>query len=133
MSTYYQTNVVYEKLDEEGNPKNVRESYLVDAMSCTEVESIVIKELNLNLEVSNVRKTNISELFNRDVEGFYYSCRLAMIVTADNGKDKRIPVLIYVKAKDVKDAESFVVGELKKSMQTWVVVSITETRIIDVL
>ena len=137
METYYQVSTVYERLDEEGNPNKVRESYLTDAISCSDAELKVTKEVqpfsNGEFKITNVHDTKIVELFKRDVEGFWYACRLAMIVTDDKGKDKRIPVLIYVKAENVKDAESFVVGELKKGMQTWVVVSITETKIVDVI
>ena len=133
---YYEIKTQYNKLGEDGQPKKVTESLLVDALSCTEAEAIGITEVQPfstdNFKVCNVRETKIAELFQRDVEGKWYACRLAIVVEADNGKEKRIPVLIYVRAVDVNDAEEFVMLQLKKSMADWVVVGVTETRIIDV-
>jgi len=133
---YYEIKTQYNKLREDGQPKKVTESFLVDALSCTEAEAIGITEVQPfstdNFKVCNVRETKIAELFQRDVEGKWYACRLAIVVEADNGKEKRIPVLIYVRAVDVNDAEEFVMLQLKKSMADWVVVGVTETRIIDV-
>jgi len=133
---YYEIKTQYNKLGEDGQPKKVTESFLVDALSCTEAEAIGITEVQPfstgNFKVCNVRETKIAELFQRDVEGKWYACRLAIVVEADNGKEKRIPVLIYVRAVDVNDAEEFVMLQLKKSMADWVVVGVTETRIIDV-
>ena len=133
---YYEIKTQYNKLGEDGQPKKVTESFLVDALSCTEAEAIGITEVQPfstdSFKVCNIRETKIAELFQRDVEGKWYACRLAMVVEADNGKEKRIPVLIYVRAVDVNDAEEFVMLQLKKSMADWVVVGVTETRIIDV-
>jgi hypothetical protein len=133
---YYEIKTQYNKLGEDGQPKKVTESFLVDALSCTEAEAIGITEVQPfstdSFKVCNVRETKIAELFQRDVEGKWYACRLAMVVEADNGKEKRIPVLIYVRAVDVNDAEEFVMLQLKKSMADWVVVGVTETRIVDV-
>lgn len=131
METFYEVRCRYEKIDDEGNPKKVTELYLSDAVSCMDAETIVTQEVqpfsNGEFNVTNVRKTNIAELFERNLEGLWYACRVAMVV-----EEKRVPVLIYVKAADVKDAESFVVGELKKGMAEWIVVSITETKVMDV-
>jgi len=136
MNTYFEVKTQYSKIGEDGNPKKVSESFLADAISCTDAELIVTKEVqpfsNGEFKIKNIRETTIAELFQRDVEGKWYACRLAMVVEADNGKEKRIPVLIYVRAVDVNDAEEFVMLQLKKSMADWVVVGVTETKIIDV-
>ena len=129
MNTYFEVKTQYEKI---GDGKKVTEAYLADALSCTEAEAIIAREIqpfsNGNFKVSNVRETKIAELFERNIDGKWYACRLNAISI----DEKKFPVLIYVKAADVKDAEAFVMLQLKKSMAEWVVVSVTETKIIDV-
>ena len=133
---YYEIKTQYNKLGEDGQPKKVTESFLVDALSCTEAEAIGITEVQPfstdNFKVCNVRETKIAELFQRDVEGKWYACRLYALQIDEKGNEKKFPVLIYVKATEVKDAESFVMLQLKKSVQEWVIASVTETKIIDV-
>ena len=133
MNTYFEVKVSYERLVDK---KKVIEAYLADAMSCTEAEAIITREVqpfsNGNFKVSNVRETKITELFERNLDGKWYACRLIALSIDDKGNEKKFPVLIYVKAEDVKDAEAFVMLQLKKSMAEWVVVSVTETNIIDV-
>ena len=129
MNTYFEVKVSYVRLIDK---KKVTEAYLADALSCTEAEAIITREIqpfsNGDFKVSNVRETKIAELFERNIDGKWYACRL----NALSIDDKKFPVLIYVKAADVKDAEAFVMLQLKKSMAEWVVVSVTETKIIDV-
>jgi hypothetical protein len=45
MSKYWTATVQFEVTDIKGNTKKVKETYLVDAMSATEAEASVIKEL----------------------------------------------------------------------------------------
>lgn len=136
MNTYFEVRTTYDKLGEDGDTKKVTEVYLADAVTCTEAELRITNEIqpysNGEFNVVNVRQTKIAELFERNLEGHWYACRLAAVSMDDNGKEKRIPCLIYVKATEVKDAENFVMNELKKSMAEWVVVSITETKVVDV-
>ena len=133
---YYEIKTQYNKLGEDGQPKKVTESFLVDAMSCTEAEAIGITEVQHfstdNFKVCNVRETKIAELFQRDVEGKWYACRLYALQIDEKGNEKKFPSLIYIKAIDVKDAENFTMIQFKKSVLEWVILSVTETRIVDV-
>ena len=42
---YFQVKVVFETMQENGKVKKVKENYLVDAMTCTEAEGRMYKEL----------------------------------------------------------------------------------------
>ncbi len=131
METYFEVRCRYEKIGDDGESKKVTETFLANAINCTDAELKVTQEIqpfsNGEFKVVNIREMKIAELFERNVEGYWYACRLAMIV-----EEKRVPVLIYVKALDVKDAESFTMLQLKQSMAEWVVVSVTETKVLDV-
>ena len=133
MITYFEVKVSYVRLGEE---KKITESYLVDAISCTDAEAIITREIEPystgEFKTSNIRETKIAELFERNIDGKWYACRLNALSIDEKGNEKKFPVLIYVKAEDVKDAEAFVMLQLKKSVQEWVVASVTETKIIDV-
>ena len=136
METYFEVRTQYEKIGEDGESKKVTETYLANAISCTDSELKVTQEIqpysNGEFKVVNIREMKIAQLFERNVEGHWYACRLAMVTILESGKEKRIPVLIYVKAVDVNDAEEFVMLQLKQSMADWVVVSVTESKVIDV-
>ena len=45
MAEWIETKLRYEKIDERGKQKKVTESYLVDALSFTEAEARIIKEM----------------------------------------------------------------------------------------
>ena len=98
MNTYFEVKTQYSKIGEDGEPKKVSESFLADAISCTDAELIVTKEVqpfsNGEFKIKNIRETTIAELFQRDVEGKWYACRLAMVVEADNGKEDLLQDLV---------------------------------------
>jgi len=60
MHTWFECKIKYQKTAEEGKIVTVAESYLVDALSFTEAESRIIKEMKPfisgEFQVSNVRR-----------------------------------------------------------------------------
>lgn len=46
MSKYWTATVQFETTDTKGNTKKIKETYLVDAVSATEAEALVHKELS---------------------------------------------------------------------------------------
>ena len=67
MSTWFECKVKYDKMMENGMQKKVTEPYMVDALSFTEAEARIIKEMTPfisgDFSVANIKRANISELF----------------------------------------------------------------------
>ena len=79
MNYWFECKVSYERQADSMGMKKVSESYLVDALSFTEAEARIIKEVTPfvsvgELEVVNIRRARIAELFlseNPEHERFY--------------------------------------------------------------
>ena len=67
MSTWFECKVKYDKMMENGMQKKVTEPYMVDALSFTEAEARIIKEMTPfisgDFSVAKIKRANISELF----------------------------------------------------------------------
>ena len=67
MHNWFECKVKYDKMMENGMQKKVSEPYLDDALSFTEAEARIIKEITPyisgDFEVANIKKATYSELF----------------------------------------------------------------------
>lgn len=137
MHTWFECKIRYEKLDENGLPKKVTEPYLVDALSFTEAETRICKEMQPYISgeftVSNIKRANISELIENASGDRWYKCRVNfIIVDQEKGIEKKTPTNIYVQASDIKGAWDNLQESLKGTISDYAVTSITETLILDV-
>jgi hypothetical protein len=84
MHTWFECKIRYEKLDENGLPKKVTDPYLVDALSFTEAETRICKEMQPYISgeftVSNIKRANISELIENASGDRWYKCRVNFIM-----------------------------------------------------
>ena len=87
MSTWFECKVKYDKMMENGMQKKVTEPYMVDALSFTEAEARIIKEMTPfisgDFSVANIKRANISELYARA------GTRLAESFGKPVGRDER--------------------------------------------
>ena len=63
----------------------------------------------------------------------FYNTKVQIIVTDDKGKDKKITEQYLVSAVSVTDAEAITTKYFESTSSDFKVVSVTETKIIDVL
>lgn len=94
--TWFTCKIRYEKLQENGMLKKVTEAFLMDALSYTEAEARIIKEVTPFIQgeftVSDITRANYSELFFRDQEAadIWFKCKLAFITLDEkSGAEKR--------------------------------------------
>ena len=96
MHTWFECKVRYVKIDEtSGREKKVNEAYLVDALTFTEAENRLIKEMEQmirgDFQVTNIRKAGYSDVFPFDSGDRWYKCKVAYIsVDEEAGKEKKI-------------------------------------------
>lgn len=137
MAQWIEVKVRYEKLTEKGVTVKVTEPFLVDALSCTEAEARIVKEVSPfvsgELNVLSVNKTKISEVFwNADGDKFYKVKVNYITLDEKTGAEKRTSSFVLVQASNFADAFSNFNKGMRGSMLDYEIESIAETKIVDV-
>jgi len=114
MSSYYNVRIEYQKEDESGRYKTIKESYLFDALSFTEAEAKGYDVLHLfvaeDFQVISINPVSFTELVkseeSEDSETpLFYKVKLAYDSINDKtGKAKRVKFDVLVKALDFNNA-----------------------------
>lgn len=137
MANWFECKIRYDKLQENGAAKTVREPYLVDAQSFTEAEARITEEqrpfISGDFSVSAVKRTKIAEIFWNEGGDRWYLVKVGFItIDEKTAAEKRSTSLILVQAGDFRSAfENFTEG-MKGTMADYEIVSISETPIMDV-
>ena len=135
--TWFVCNVRYDKTLENGMQKKVTEPYLVDALSFTEAEARIIKEItpfiNGEFEIANIKKAKINEMFFDETGDKWYSCKVNFITLDEkSGNEKKIGSTIMVQATDLAKALEGLVQGMLGTLADYESASISETKIMDV-
>lgn len=136
---WFEGKVRFTKTMENGMEKKVTESYLVDALSFTEAEERLIKEVEPFISgeffVSGIKIAKLTEIFQSEDESAdrWYKCKL-WFVTVDekNGLEKKTGAYILVQAADLREAVRRLDEGMKGTMTDYLIASITETSIMDI-
>lgn len=127
----------YEKTDDEGIRKLTTDTFLVDAYTYTEAESRIYENMERDIpgefSVTNISKTNISELLHLEEGDYWYKCKVSYsTVDGDNGKEVKINTYFLVNAEDLKEAFDRVSHSLNNMLVPFEIPSITKTNIMEV-
>ena len=137
MSNWFECKVKYDKMMENGMQKKVSEPYLVDALSFTEAEARIIKEMTPfisgDFSVANIKRANISELFMDETGDKWYKCKVNFITLDEkSGAEKRTASYMLAQASDLQRALENLLEGMKGTMADFEVASITEIPIMDI-
>lgn len=140
MNYWFECRVSYERQADSVGMKKVSESYLVDALSFTEAEERIIKEVRPfvsvgELEVVNIRRARIAELFlNDEAEDDRYFRAKVNFITVDekSGSEKKTSATMIVKSDSLPNAVTELKAQLDSQMASYEIASVTDTQILDV-
>lgn len=137
MHNWFQCNVNFEKMLENGMQKKVTEPYLVDALSFTEAEARIIEEIKPFISgeftVTDIKRARLSELFFNENGDRYYKVKVYFITLDEkSGAEKRTGAKMLVQANTLKEAISVLEERMKGTMADWTLASVSETQIMDV-
>jgi len=137
MNTWFECTAKYIKMDENGHEKKASETYMLDAISFTEAESRIYKELQTMVSgefmVSKISKTRISEIIPSDNGDRWYKAKVAFItIDEESGKEKRTSQLVLVFSDNVKDAYDQIIEAMQGMMADFEISGINESTILDV-
>ena len=137
MAIWIEASARFQKMMENGKVKKVTEQFLVQALSMSEAEAIVTEELkpyiSSDLTVSATKESNISEIFYDDKGDKFYRVKAAFITLDEKSDVEKKAMFHYlVQAIDFHNAlENFLDG-MKGTVSDFEIVSISETKIVDV-
>ena len=138
-SSWFETKIKYQKCMEDGSDKVVTESYIVEALSCTEAEASIIKEMALyshgKTKVPSTKKANFSEIFfsDKDDDDKWFSAKLQFITIDEKSeKEKRSNVNYLVQAKSLARALRYVDEVIGNTIMDYDIVGLNETHVFDV-
>lgn len=119
--------------------KKVTELYIVDALSFTEAESRIIKEMSCyvsgEFDVVSEKITNYSQLVKSDnaQADKWYKVKINYIQTDEKtGKEKKTATYLLVQAKDIDDARRMTNKYMEGTVVDWDCEAVSETKIMDV-
>ncbi|MBI9057526.1 MAG: DUF4494 domain-containing protein [Labilibaculum sp.] len=137
-NNWFECKVKYVKIDEvSGKEKKVSEPYLVDAVSFTEAEARIHKELEQMIggefNVTNISKSNVTELYPNENGDRWYKAKVSFVdVDEASGKEKKANNYMLTEANNVKQAYEFLEESLSTMIVPYEIHSITESPLMDV-
>lgn len=138
-SKYFEVSVKFDKTLDSGKVKKITEDYLVDALSFTEGEGNIIKELGQyisgDFDVVKMHPTPYVEVLTREGAGDdkFWKCKVVCVVLDEKtGAEKKTKDLYLVQSLTLKGAMTILATHLKSNMGDWYISSISETSILDV-
>lgn len=133
----YECGVRYERTMANGMTKKVTELYLVDALSFTEAEGRITKEMEPffsgDFDVVTIKRTNYSEIAENDKGDKWFKAKLVFITTDEkSGKEKKTATHLIVRATDIENAHAVVIDCFKGAMFDFEIATLDETKIMDI-
>ena len=139
-SLWFETKVKYDKTMEDGQPKKVIESYVVEAMSFGEAEEKITEEMSAYIsgefDVKAITPTTYGEIFfseNTNDDRWYKTKLQFITIDEKTEKEKRSSVYYLVQAASLNGAVKNIDEVMGTTMNDYVIAAINETKIMDVI
>lgn len=137
MNKWYLCKVSYDRQADDIGMKKVTESYLVDALSFTEAEERVIKEVTPfvsvgELEVVNIRPMRLAELLLDERSDKFYRAKVDLTTVDSNGNEHTASSAMIVQADSLLEGTKSLLAHLDSGVSSYELVSIGELDILDV-
>jgi len=137
MHNWFETKISYEKEIEGGMMKKVTEPYLVDALSFTEAEARIIKEMTPFMSgeftVANIKRANYTEVFEDETGDRWYKAKVVFItIDEKSGAEKKSASNMLIQALNIHQAIENLDKGMKGTMADYEIASITETMLMDI-
>lgn len=134
---WFECKVSLKRTLDDGLQKQVKECYIVDALNFTEAEARILDETRVYGDVTlvSIKYCEANEIVDSHdpADGYWYKVKIAMIsIDESAGKEKKVNVTMYVRAKDFKSAIANTEAYMSGSVMDYTITSIAETNIMEV-
>lgn len=137
---FFVCSVTYEKLTEDGIQKKVTEQHVVEAVSFTDAEAKITKDVSLYVSgefvVKDISRAPYKELIlseKEDDDRFYKVKVKFFVIDEHTAKEKPTNIFYLVQANTTKQAQKYTEQAFEGTMVCNEIASIVETKIIDIL
>lgn len=126
-------------MDNKGNDKTITEAFFVrDCVLWAEAETKMLKYYNCENDVVGMAISKVMEIVNEPTDAekmdmFIYRAVIASIYTDDDGNEKEMKYPVLLWAKNIDEAMSMVNNYLRQGLEDMSLVSITKTKIVEVI
>ena len=137
MNYWHEVSVKFIKEYTDGTLKRVTEKHLVSALSFTDAEARIYKEVGEYIrgefQVNAIKTINLSDVFHYEDAETWYQTKVASVVEdADSGKEKKYSSSYLVSAHNIKEAYERIEESLKGLMFTYEISEIKQSKIVEV-
>lgn len=134
-ATYFECGVRYERQTEDGM-KKVNELYIVDALTFTEAESRITKEMEPyvsgDFDVMTIKRTRYSEYDNSEGKKIYKVRIMTDTIDEKTAEMKRTAVYWLVPADNIGEARKKVDDAFASSATDYEIATLDESKYLDV-
>ena len=134
-ATYFECGVRYERQTEDGM-KKVNELYIVDALTFTEAESRITKEMEPfvsgDFDVMTIKRTRYSEYDNSEGKKIYKAKIMTDTIDEKTAEMKRTAVYWLVPADNIGEARKKVDDAFASSATDYEITTLDESKYLDV-
>lgn len=136
---WFECKIQYDKTQENGLIKSTKETYLVDALSFTEAEESITKEIEPFMSgefvISDIKRAKIAEIFESEdtTADRWYKVKVGFIsIDEKTEKEKVVSQTNLVQATDLFSALDTLQKGMKGTLGDYKIISVAETPILDV-
>ena len=135
---WFECKVRYEQTQDDGMPKSVNETYVVDGIdfgdACKGICEYAIKNIADEFEIVAMKMAQYSEIALYDHDGnVFYRVKINMItIDEKTDKQKKTPMFLLVRADNINEARKAVDDEyMKGTIIDYEISSVVETKIVE--
>ncbi len=138
MQTWFESKVKYMKVSESGSENMVTENFLLDAVSYTDAETRIIRQMQEMVRggefaIVDIKKSRIAEVFPYEDGEWWFKATINLVtVDEDAGKEKKIKTYYLIMADDIKEALARLDESLNYLVIPFVTTAIAVSPIVDV-
>ena len=136
---WFECKVRYEKTQEDGIPKKVTETYVVDGINFGDAfnrmcENTIKQLCTEEFEIIGMKKAQYAEIaLYKSIGNVFYRVKINMItIDEKTDKQKKTPMFLLVRADNINEARKAVDDEyMKGTMIDYEISSVVETKIVE--
>lgn len=137
MQVWFECKVKYVKVTESGKEQTVTENFLLDAVSFTDAETRIIRQMREMVKgefaVTDIKKSRIAEVFPYENGEWWFKATINLVtVDEEAGKEKKLRTQYIIMADDIKEALARLDESLSFMVIPYVISSLAVSTIVDV-
>jgi len=138
MQTWFESKAKYMKVTENGKEQMVTENFLLDAVSFTDAETRMIRQMQQMVKggeftVVDIKKSRIAEVFPFDNGEWWFKVTINLVtIDEEAGREKKLRTYYLIMADDIKQALQRLDESLSYLVIPYVVTSVAVSTIVDV-